>query len=83
MADADCMHTQQPTFDFAIIRWTGCFTAKATINEYSYSSRLGMGSYRYQIFDTVDTGLCNDGIDTCKQYRCVSIHVCAALHMHK
>ena len=83
MADADCMHTQLPTFDFTIIRWTRCFTAEATINVCSYSFRLGMGSYRYQIFDTVDIGLCNDGIDTCKQYRRVLIHVCAALHMHK
>ena len=28
-------------------------------------SRLGMGQYRYQIFDTIDTCLRSDGIDTC------------------
>ena len=33
-----------------------------------------MGRYRYQIFDTVDTALRCDGIDTRKQYRRVSIH---------
>jgi len=42
-----------------------------------------MGRYRYQIFDTIDTGLRSDGIDMCKQYRRVSIHVRAALRMHK
>jgi len=25
---------------------------------------VGMGRYRYQIFDTIDTGLRSDGIDT-------------------
>ena len=42
-----------------------------------------MGRYRYQIFDTVDTGLRCDGIDTRKQYRRVSIHARAALRMRK
>jgi len=42
-----------------------------------------MGRYRYQIFDTVDTGLRGDGIDTRKQYRSVSIYVRAALRMRK
>ena len=37
-----------------------------------------MGRYRYQIFDTVDTRLRADGIDTCKQNRCVSILARAA-----
>jgi len=44
---------------------------------------VGMGRYRYQIFDTVDTGLRSDGIDTRKQYRRVSIHARAALRMRK
>ena len=44
---------------------------------------VGMGRYRYQIFDTVDTGLRCDGIDTRKQYRRVSIHARAALRMRK
>ena len=42
-----------------------------------------MGRYRYQIFDTVDTGLRCDGIDTRKQYRSVSIPARAALRMRK
>ena len=42
-----------------------------------------MGRYRYQIFDTVDTGLHSDGINTRKQYRRVSIHAHTALCMHK
>jgi len=44
---------------------------------------IGMGRYRYQIFDTIDTGLHSDGIDTRKQYRSVSIHARAALRMRK
>jgi len=44
---------------------------------------LGMGRYRYQIFDTIDTGLRSDGIDTRKQYRSVSIHARAPLRMRK
>jgi len=40
-----------------------------------------MGRYRYQIFNTVNTGLCSDGIDMCKHYRCVSLHACATLRM--
>ena len=35
------------------------------------------------IFDTVDTGLCNDGIDMCKQYRRVLIQARATLCMRK
>jgi len=45
--------------------------------------QIGMGRYRYQIFDTIDTGLRSDGIDTRKQYRSVSIHVRAALRKGK
>jgi len=45
--------------------------------------RVGMGWYRYQIFDTIDTGLRSDGINTCKQYQSVSIHARAALRMRK
>ena len=41
-------------------------------------SMLGVGRYRYQIFNTVDTRLRADGIDTCKQNRCVSIPARAA-----
>ena len=35
------------------------------------------------IFDTIDTGLCNDGINTHEQYQCVSMHARSALHMRK
>jgi len=38
---------------------------------------------RYQIFDTVDTSLHSDGINTRKQYQRVPIHARAALRMRK
>ena len=65
------------TMDFVLVNHLG---GVATI----YGQHLiGMGRYRYQIFDTIDTGLRSDGIDTRKQYRSVSIHARAALCMRK
>ena len=46
-----------------------------------HTHTLGMGWYRYQIFDIVNTGLRSDGIDICKHYQHVSIHARAALCM--
>jgi len=40
-----------------------------------------MGRYRYQIFDTIDTGLRSDGIDTRKHS--IEVHARAALRMGK
>ena len=36
-------------------------------------SELGMGRYRYQILDTIDTGVLKKSIDTGKKYRCFDI----------
>jgi hypothetical protein len=36
-------------------------------------ARLGMGRYRYQILDTIDTKVLKKSIDTDKKYRCFDI----------
>ena len=73
-------HTLTQHYNASLPNFQECSSSSAaSTNHYL----VGMGRYRYQIFDTIDTGLRCDGIDTSKQYRRVSIHARAALCMRK